>query len=118
MRFRGLLIALVVLAALGGGVYWSNRVKKAQEGKPSPDAAPVILTIPEDQFRRIEIEKAGSAPLVLQKADSGKWEMTSPPKWPVDQDAASGIVEGWCVHLSGNAGLRVQHTGHAVKFSA
>ncbi len=92
MRFRGLLIALAVLAALGGGIYWSNKVKKAQEGKPSPDAPPAILTIPEDQFRRIEIRKAGGEPLVLQKADSGKWEMTSPPKWPADQDAVSGIV--------------------------
>jgi hypothetical protein len=92
MRVRGLLIALVVLAALGGGIYWSNKVKKAQEGKPAPDAPPQILTIPEDQFRRLEIRKTGMEPLVLQKADSGKWEMLSPPKWPVDQDAAGGIV--------------------------
>ena len=92
MRFRGLLIALAVLAALGGGVYWSNKVKKAREGKPSPDAPPQILTIPEDQFQRLEIRKTGSEPIELRKGASGKWEMTSPPKWPVDQDAASGIV--------------------------
>jgi hypothetical protein len=92
MRVRGLLIALVVLAALGGGIYWSNKVKKAQEGKPAPDAPPQILTIPEDQFKRLEIRRTGSEPVVLQRADSGRWEMLSPPKWPVDQDAAGGIV--------------------------
>ena len=92
MRSRGLLIAIAVLAALAGGVYWSNKAKKAQEGKPSPDSPPQILTIPEDQFQRVEIRKAGSEPIVLQKGASGKWEMASAPKWPVDQDAVSGIV--------------------------
>ncbi|HSW48877.1 MAG TPA: DUF4340 domain-containing protein [Bryobacteraceae bacterium] len=92
MRIRGLLIALVVLAALGGGIYWSDKVKKAQEGKPSPDAPPQILTVAEDQFKRLEIRRSGAEPVVLEKADSGKWEMLSAPKWPVDQDAAGGIV--------------------------
>ncbi len=92
MGFRRLLIALAVLAVLGGGVYWSNKVKKAQEGKPSPDAPPEILKIPEADFQRLEIRKTGSEPIVLQKSESGKWEMLSGPKWPVDQDAASGIV--------------------------
>ncbi len=91
MRLRGLLIAVAVLAALAGGVYWSNKVKKAQEGKPSAES-PQILTIPQDQFQRLEIRKPGSEPVVLQKGASGKWEMASPPKWPVDQDAMTGIL--------------------------
>jgi hypothetical protein len=92
MQFRRLLIALAVLAVLGGGVYWSNKVKKAEEGKPSPDAPPEVLKIPEDQIQRIEIRKTGAEPVQLQKSASGKWEMLSGPKWPVDQDSASGIV--------------------------
>jgi hypothetical protein len=92
MRFRGLLVAVVVLAALGGAVYWSNKVKKAQEGKPAADAPPQILTIPEAQFQRLELRKAGSEPVVLQKNASGRWEMLSPPNWAVDQDAVGGIV--------------------------
>jgi hypothetical protein len=87
-----LLIALLVLAALGGGVYWSNKVKKAEEGKPSPDAPPQILSIPEAQFQRIEIRKTGGGSILLQKSNAGAWEMLSPPQWPVDQDAANGIV--------------------------
>ncbi|RPI17752.1 MAG: DUF4340 domain-containing protein, partial [Acidobacteriales bacterium] len=92
MRFRGLLVALVVLATLGGAVYWSNKVKKAQEGKPSADAPPQILTIPEAQVQRLELRKAGSEPIVVQKNASGRWEMQSPPNWAVDQDAVGGIV--------------------------
>jgi hypothetical protein len=87
-----LLIAMLVLAALGGGVYWSNKIKKAEEGKPAPDAPPQILSIPEAQFQRIDIRKTGGESLVLQKSNSGAWEMLSPPQFPVDQDAANGVV--------------------------
>jgi hypothetical protein len=92
MRIRGLVIALGVLALLGGGVYWSERVKKAEEGKPPADAPPDVLKIPEDQFQRIELRKKGGEPIVLQKSASGQWEMLSGEKWPVDQDSAGGIV--------------------------
>jgi len=92
MRIRGLLIAVVVLAALAGGVYWSNKVKKAEEGKPSPDAPPKVLSIPQDQFQQIEIHKGGADALTLRKDDAGKWQMVSPKQLPVDQDAASSLV--------------------------
>ena len=45
MRLRGLLIAAILLAGLGGAAYWSEKHKKP-ENKPAPDAAPKILTIP------------------------------------------------------------------------
>ncbi len=92
MKFRGLLIAMLVLAALGGGVFWSNKIKKAEEGKPAADAPPQILSIPEAQFQKIDIRKTGGDSLVLQKSNSGAWEMLSPPQFPVDQDAANGVV--------------------------
>jgi len=92
MRIRGLLVAVVVLAALGGAVYWSNKVKEAEAEKPDPNAPPKILTIAEDQFQQIEIRKPGADAVLLRKNDSGKWEMTSPKTWAVDQDAAGSIV--------------------------
>src|SRR5512141_1346255 len=92
MRVRGLLIAVVVLAALGGAVYWSNRVQKAKEGKPSPDAPPQILTIPADQIQQIEVRRTGAEPVIIRRQGTGPWSMTTPPQWPVDQDAAGGIV--------------------------
>ena len=37
MKFRGLLAAVVVLAALAGAAYWSNKKEKAEAGKPAAD---------------------------------------------------------------------------------
>src|ERR1035437_9014297 len=92
MRFRGLLIAVVVLLALGGAVYWSNKAKKAEEGKPAKGAPPQVLTIPPAEIQQVEIRRAGVEPLVIRRQDAGPWSMTSPPQLPVDQDAAGAIV--------------------------
>jgi len=92
MRWKGLLASVVVLAAMGGAIYWSNRAKKAEESKPSKDAPPQILSIPSDQIRQIEIRRAGSGPLIVRREESGSWTMTTPPQYAVDQDAASGMV--------------------------
>ncbi|MGA2589012.1 MAG: hypothetical protein ABSH32_03780, partial [Bryobacteraceae bacterium] len=60
MKFRGLLAAVVVLAALGGVLYWSNRKQKAEAAKPATDATAKILTMPEDQIKQITIKKTGA----------------------------------------------------------
>ena len=92
MRPRGLLIAVVVLAALGGAVWWSNKVKKAEEGKPPSDAAPKILSIPEDQFAGIEIRKKDAEPVVLKKGSDAKWQIASPKPLSADQDSVNSLV--------------------------
>ncbi len=92
MRFRGLLIATAVLAVLAAGVWWSNRAKKAQEGKPRPDEPPKILSLAEDQIRKIEVRRKDEPPTVLQKNDSGKWDMAAPQPLRVDQDAVSSMT--------------------------
>jgi hypothetical protein len=93
MRLRGLLIAAVLLAVLGGTLYWSNKVKSREASKPLADTTPKLLSIPEDQFRKIEIRKTGTeGPTVLQKDQSDKWEITAPQKLPADQDALRSMV--------------------------
>jgi len=92
MRFRGLLIAVATLALLAGAVYWSNRAERAKEGKPAPDAPPQILSLAADQIQRIEIRSAAGEPTALQRNAAGNWEMVTPPRWPVDQDAAGAIA--------------------------
>ena len=57
MKFSGLLTAVVVLAVLGGGVYWSNKAKEKAEKEPAKDAPPKILTIPDDQFKAIRLSR-------------------------------------------------------------
>jgi len=93
MKNKGLLIAVAVLAALGGAVYWSEKTKLADEKKPpSGDTPPKILTIPEDQIQGILLAKRGEEPTMLSRA-SGKWEMSEPKPLAADQDAVNGVVQ-------------------------
>lgn len=91
MKPRGLLIAVVVLAALAGVVYWSEKQKKAEEGKPAADAAPKIAAIPSDQIRQIEIKRKDGETTVLRR-NNGTWELTAPQPLRVDQDAATALA--------------------------
>ena len=92
MKLNGLAIAVVVLAALGGGVYWSNKAKEAADKAPPKDAAPKVLTIPDNQFQSIRIQKAGGDTTVVRKSDAGKWQITEPKPLPADQDSVGSLV--------------------------
>lgn len=91
MRVRGLLVAVVLLVALGVGLYFSNRQKAAEAAKPPADAPPKIVALTEGDITKIDIKKKGADPLVLQK-DNGKWQLTAPKPYPGDQDAISQLV--------------------------
>lgn len=91
MKFRGLVTAAVVLAALGGAAWWSERHQKAEASKPPADAPPKILTIPEDQFKQIQLAKKTGDTTDLVKAD-GKWQITQPKLLAADQDSVSSLV--------------------------
>ncbi len=92
MKFRGLLVAAVLLAALGGVAYWSEKRGKVDEAKPAADAPPKILTIPEDQFKTIRLFKKGAEATVVTKSDAGKWDLTQPKPLAADQDAITSLV--------------------------
>lgn len=88
---RGLLIAALLLFALAVGVWYSNKLETAKEGKPPADASAKLLDIPEDQFAMIEIAKAGSTPVTLIR-DGTDWKMVTPQSLAVDRDAMTSIV--------------------------
>jgi hypothetical protein len=91
MRMRGLLIALLLLAALAGGIWWSNKAKQAEASKPSADASsPKILSVPETRIARIEIQKAGGDAVIERHGT--RWELTAPKPLPADQDAVSSMM--------------------------
>ena len=91
MRFRGLLIAVVLLAALGVGLYFSNKEKAAEAAKPPSDAPPKILALTEGDITKVELKKKGADATVLDKTN-GKWRIAAPKPYLADQDAVSQLV--------------------------
>src|SRR5690242_7883663 len=91
MKFRGLLAAVVVLAALCGAAWWSEKKQKADAAKPSADSPPKILTIPDDQFKQIDLVKKAGDTTALIKAD-GKWQIVQPKPLAADQDSVNSLV--------------------------
>jgi hypothetical protein len=90
MKPKGLLVAVVLLAVLGGAIWYSNK-KQAQKEKAPADTSPKIVSIPEDRIREIRLLKAGAEPIVLSH-DSGKWALTAPLPLPADPDASASLV--------------------------
>src|SRR5215471_8399934 len=91
MKFRGLLAAVVLLAALGGAAWWSERKEKANAGKPPADAPPKILTIPDADFQQIQLVKKAGDTTILKKTD-GKWQIIQPKPLAADQDSVNSLV--------------------------
>jgi hypothetical protein len=87
---KGLLISVVLLAVLGGIVWWSNR-RQAEAGKSPTDAAKKMISVAEDQVQQIKTKKVTGEVIDLQRKD-GKWEMVQPKPLPADQDAVSSML--------------------------
>jgi len=93
VKLNGLLVAVLVLAATTGGIYWTNKHKAEEAKKPaasSTDTAKVI-SIPEDQFKEISISKKDAEPTVVEKSGD-KWALKLPKPMAADQDAVTGMV--------------------------
>jgi hypothetical protein len=93
MKFRGLIVAVVVLLALGGLLHWSNH------RKPSPPAAaasspasPTILKFNSATVTGLSLAPKGSKPVALAKDKSGQWQITAPQAYSADQDAVSDLL--------------------------
>src|SRR5271168_3587149 len=91
MKFRGLLVALVLLAALAGGVYYSNKQKAAEAAKPPADQPPKIVSLSEAEIIKVALKKKGAADVVME-ATGGKWRITAPMPYPADQEAVNQLV--------------------------
>jgi len=88
MKPTGLLVAVGLLAVLGGLTWWSN--KKQASASKSADTTVKILSIPTDQFQEIRIKNP--AQTIDLKRDSGKWQMVEPQPLPADPDTVGGMI--------------------------
>jgi Domain of unknown function (DUF4340) len=93
MKIRGLIVAALVFLVLGGLLYWSEHHKSADDTrKASADAPPSILKLDSSAITQLSVRKKDTAPLVLTKAQSGKWEITEPQSFGADQDTVSSML--------------------------
>src|SRR6202050_3725229 len=90
MKPKGLLIAVGLLAVLGGLIWWSNKKQSAASKAPSTTETK-ILTIPEDQVQEIKIQHA-NGDIVDLRRDSGKWRIVQPKNLAADPDTSSSLV--------------------------
>src|SRR6267143_6425016 len=92
MKIYRLIIAGVVLAALTGALYRSNRRKAETSPVAAADTPPTILTLKEGDISRIALKKKSADELVLAKSASGKWKITAPKPLEAEQGAVSGML--------------------------
>jgi hypothetical protein len=92
MNFRGLIVAVVILATLGGVLYWSQHRKPSEEAGAgtSPNAAPVIVKIDPANVTELVIKQ--KEPVALKKTAAGLWQVTEPGPYPADQEAVAGVL--------------------------
>jgi hypothetical protein len=94
MKFRGLIVSLIVLVVFLGLLYWSQResAAKTSAAAPSVPPSPKILALNQADIVKVEIKKPGSDDVVLSKNGSGAWQITSPKEFTADSSVVSGLL--------------------------
>lgn len=94
MKLRDLSIAIGVLAALLGVLYWSNyrKAKEEASNKSSPDASLKILTLDSANITVLQIHRKDQPAMDLSRNQSGVWQITAPKPLAADQDSVSSVL--------------------------
>src|ERR1700722_16892650 len=91
MGTKKLLIAAIVLAALSGVLWWSNKHPDwGQEKKPDVETS-ALVNVSDTALDGIDIQKKDGSKVSLERK-AGKWSLTAPAAYPADQDAISSIA--------------------------
>src|SRR3989442_15612391 len=92
MKFYGFIVAIVVLAALGAAVYWSNHHMPSETTRASAETPPKILTLNEADINKIDIKKKGGEEDTLTKDNGGNWKVIAPKPVGAGQSAVFSMV--------------------------
>lgn len=85
-----LLIALGVLAALGGAVWYSEKHPPKPKDEVKKEK---ILAFEQDQLKKVRISRPGGGETVaLEKGDDGKWRVTEPKNYKADESTVSSLA--------------------------
>jgi hypothetical protein len=92
MKFRGLLVAIVVLAALGGTLYWSQHHLPVKQKTNADTDLPFPLTINPGNVSGLTLTEKGSAPITLISTQPGRWQIVTPIDTPADTASVAHIL--------------------------
>jgi Domain of unknown function (DUF4340) len=92
MKLRNLILAMCVLAALAGTLYWSEHRKPAAEGPKAADSAPSILKLDESAITAVELKKRDADPVLLNKTNTGAWQINGPKPVAADHSNVSSTL--------------------------
>src|SRR6266699_450018 len=81
MKSKGHMTASFLLLLLCGVVWWSNKRAAIADKAPAESTTTKLVSIPEEQFREIEIKHRSGETVQLQRNDS-KWQINSPNPLP------------------------------------
>lgn len=89
MKFRGLIVAVVVLLVLGGVLYWSQHHKPKETAST---ATPVIVKIDPASVTSLTVKQKGAPPVTLTRSGGSKWQITAPSQFPADDSTVSSML--------------------------
>ena len=92
MKFRGLLAAVAVLAALGGLLYWSQHHLPVKPKKDAEPDLPFPLTVNPGNVSGLTLTEKGSAPITLISTQPGRWQIVTPIDTPADTASVAHIL--------------------------
>lgn len=90
MKFRGLIAAVVVLAGLGGWLWWSQK----HPAKPASEqpTQPVLFKVDEHAVTSLTLTGKGAQPVTVVSSGSGAWQITAPAEYRADADTVNAII--------------------------
>jgi hypothetical protein len=92
MNLKRLLIAVVLLAGLGGGVYWSNKSTSQEAAKKAMDSSQSILGVTDGEITKLEIVRKDSETTALVRTPSNDWKVVKPFEKDADMDAVHTLL--------------------------
>src|SRR5580704_1076959 len=92
MKLNRLIIAVVLMAGLGGLLWWSNKQEDAKAAKPAADTTVKILSLKDGDIRQVEVDHRGGENTVVKRDAANQWQIVSPKSLPTEQSAVGNLA--------------------------
>ena len=91
MKFRGLLVAVAVLAILGGVLYWSGH-HKPHVSRSEAEATPTIIRVNPTAITSMTVKLRGAPAVQLEKKSEDDWQITAPIHTAASSDTVTSML--------------------------